>query len=60
MRASVSLIRTQAGFGFAPSPNVMYPVRPVKAPMALAPVEVVTGRGVEMSVAAMVGMENMA
>jgi len=60
IRASVSLIRTHAGFNFAPSPKVIYPVSPVNAPMALPPAEVVTGRGVEMSVAVMVGIENMA
>lgn len=51
MRASVSPIRMAAGLGLVPRPSVMYPVRPVKAPIALALAEVVTGRGVEMSVA---------
>lgn len=56
--ASVSPIRTAAGFGLEPRPNVMYPVRPVNAPIALA--EAVTGSGVEMSVAVMLDIENMA
>jgi hypothetical protein len=58
MRTSDSLIRTTAGFAFAPRPNVMYPVRPVNAPMAV--VEVVIGKGVDISVADIVGIENMA
>jgi hypothetical protein len=58
IRASDSLTVTTGGFNaLAPRPNVIYPVSPVKAPMV---VEVVMGRGVEMSVADIVGMEKMA
>ena len=60
MRASVGLIATAAGFGFEPKPNVIYPVRPVRAPIAVALVEVVTGSGVVMSVAVIEGIEKMA
>lgn len=60
MRASVWLIWTVAGLGFAPRPSVIYPVRPEKAPIALEPAELVTGRGVEISVAVIEEMEKIA
>jgi hypothetical protein len=59
IRISVSLTVTTAGFdAFAPRPNVIYPVSPVSAPMAV--VDVVTGRGIEISVADIVWIEKMA
>jgi hypothetical protein len=58
MRTSEPLIWTTTGLGFAPRPNVMYPVSPVSAPI---PVTLeVTGRGVVISVAVMAESEKMA
>ena len=43
---------------FAPNPRVIYPVSPVNAVIAVVEAEV--GRGILISVAVIVGIENMA
>lgn len=60
IRTSFSLIRIDAGLGFAPSPRVMYPVRPLNAPMAPALLDEVTGRGVVISTAVIVDIVKIA
>lgn len=73
MRASSSLTLTTAGFAFAPSPSVIYPVRPVNAPLAVAevsapiavadvraPKDAVVGSGVTISAAVIVEISKIA
>lgn len=49
---------TTAGFAFAPRPNVIYPVSPVNAFIAVP--DPVMGSGVTMSTAVIVRIENIA